>query len=346
MGVYIMTARNKLTRMSSEPDKKADRIIREYAKREYPPLTESNFKRWLLDERGEEDKDKALSTVWSSLAGMKASANAHAALKRTRARLGLPSHGCRIVKLRVAAAAAAIIIVAAVGGIWFISNDTTPGVGDKPVAEMLDIRELHAVDSVIQEKLSDDSRIWLKQNSSLTYRKTVEGAIYADLEGECFFDVQLEDSATFVVCTSTLQVRVHGTHFNVKESLDEHYTSVALYKGLVEVVIKDRSVFMEPGNLLTYMHDSGEVLYDLLPDNDGGWRYDMLAFDKVELHDILKRISDFYGITIEVAEGAYLYDRLSIQFDGNESAEELIFILSELSGNFSYEMNGDKVSIY
>jgi len=51
--------------MSTEIEKKVNRIIEAYAGNEHlPPETEKEFAEWLLDERHRKEKEQALGALW------------------------------------------------------------------------------------------------------------------------------------------------------------------------------------------------------------------------------------------------------------------------------------------
>lgn len=339
--------------MNKEIEDKVDRIIREYGREDHPSPEDAEFVQWLLDERHKAEKDKALWKAWNGFAGMKHSAKTYASLRKIKAQLGLPAPKRRISTLGTASIAASLLILITVGSLWLARDSGKTIVADIPVKTPVETpiaadntRKWTAAESVVQEILPDSSQVRLQPNSSLTYSEATDGTIYADLSGEGFFDIQRKDSAAFVVRTSTLQVRVHGTQFNVKDYPGENYTTVTLYQGKVEVIFPDKSYFMKPGHLLSYVHDSGEVLYDALPSKNAAQNDDMLNFEQLELVDILQMISNIYGVEIEVAEGDYLSDPLSISFNGKESIEELMLILQQLSGEFSYDIEDGTIKIH
>ncbi|MDL2319543.1 FecR family protein [Alistipes sp. OttesenSCG-928-B03] len=335
--------------MNKEIEDRVDRIILGYKHETYPSPVDADFAEWLLDERHKAEKEKALWKAWKGFAGVRNSARTYAALRKIKARLGLPPPKRRPIQMRIAAMAAAILALTIVGSLWLLDDKGPESIDNirQTVVELSNVVELSAEESVVQEKLPGNSRVWLKQHSSLKYGEKIDRTHYADLTGEGLFDIQLSDSSSFVVRTQSLQVRVYGTRFNVREYPGEGYSTVTLYRGKVKVILPEETFLMEPGYLLTYIHETREVLYDLLPKGvEEQQRDDLFDFDKVELYDILKCISDFYQVDMEMGEGSYLSDKLSTRFSGSESLEETMLILQELSGEFSYEVDGGMVRIH
>jgi hypothetical protein len=65
--------------------------------------------------------------------------------------------------------------------------------------------------------LSDGTKVWVNSASSLGFRSRFDGKNrIVDLEGEAYFEVAKNANQPFIVRTKTANVRVLGTHFNLK----------------------------------------------------------------------------------------------------------------------------------
>ena len=89
--------------------------------------------------------------------------------------------------------------------------------------------------------LPDGSTVWLNAGSKLDYSKIGESGnreIY--LSGEAFFDVVKNPKRPFIIHTSSIDVKVLGTKFNVKAYPDDKTVETSLVQGSVEVFVKNR----------------------------------------------------------------------------------------------------------
>lgn len=341
--------------MEIETEKRVSRIIESFSRKRHTPEIEQEFGRWLMDERRRREKDRALFALWNRKAtGNRA--GRYAALKKIKTRLGHPFGTFRLGIRRFAAAAAIVLCLLAGGSVLYLnqnreaSRQSYVALSRKAANTRPGTLTYVATDSATHDVLPDNTQVWLSGNSSLSYRADKAGTVYAELSGEGAFEVETKESSAFIVKTAMLQVKVHGTRFNVREYPGETYTTVTLHNGKVEVILPGGSRFMEPGYLLTYLHDTGETLYDALPgrqktENTTRNVDSPLNFDKIDLYTILNIVSDYYGFEFSVAEGSYLWDELTVKFDGHETADDLMFVLQHLSGRFSYGIEGNLITV-
>jgi len=104
--------------------------------------------------------------------------------------------------------------------------------------------------------LSDGTKVWLNAGSKLKYPSQFIGntrEVY--LEGEAFFDVTHIKNKTFIVRTLELNIKVHGTQFNVKSYPEDNLVETTLVKGSVEVEKVGKSnqrVFLKPNQTATF----------------------------------------------------------------------------------------------
>jgi transmembrane sensor len=84
--------------------------------------------------------------------------------------------------------------------------------------------------------LSDSSQVWINAGSKLRFADQ----FYGDkrevwLDGEAFFNVTKDDEKPFYVHTSDLNVKVHGTSFNIAAYTNEDIIETSLLDGSVSI---------------------------------------------------------------------------------------------------------------
>ena len=80
----------------------------------------------------------------------------------------------------------------------------------------------------------------LNAGSTLTMAKDFnEQSREVTLEGEAFFDVSHNPGKPFIIHTTSMNVRVLGTVFNVKAYPADKLAETSLLKGSVEITLKN-----------------------------------------------------------------------------------------------------------
>lgn len=137
----------------------------------------------------------------------------------------------RSLLIRVAGIAAAIALI---GGfsLSYLFNG-----GDNWVASRFENVVMAPSGQKSQLLLPDGTEVWLNSGSRLSYSyefNTLDRVV--NLEGEAFFDVKKDQQHPFVVKTGMVEVKVHGTSFNVQAYTDEEDIRVALLHGKVSLL--------------------------------------------------------------------------------------------------------------
>ena len=308
------------------------------------PEIESGFAEWLVDPRCAAEKNDVLAELWE---GFPAGENAEsrAALQKIKVRLGHPASDFaparkprRLVLRRIAAVLLALAVLGGAGIALYLG--TRPSVAfDNPILTIA------AADSVKHEVLPDSSQVWLNHNTSVTYGETGDGGRYAELTGEACFGVAPKDCSRFEVRTSKVKIMVRGTEFNVSEYPHDNFTVVMLYNGSIELAAGRRSFIMEPGSMLTYVHDTGEITVGEIPGCHIDWRSDPLNFVHEDIYTVLKRVSNFYGLDIDVPEQGLHHVPVTIRFDGTEEIDDVLFLLGKLSGCFTCQRQDGRITV-
>ncbi len=115
--------------------------------------------------------------------------------------------------------------------------------------------------------LPDGTDVWLNAGSKLIYNSDFGRRDRSvSLIGEAYFDVNKHDNFVFTVNTRDLDIRVHGTEFNVKSYPEEDITETTLVSGRVEVLLTEegsrvpQSLFLLPNQKMTYFRDGRKTI--------------------------------------------------------------------------------------
>lgn len=158
--------------------------------------------------------------------------------------------------------------------------------------------------------LSDGTRIWLNSGSKLVYPSHFGDRpreVY--LEGQAFFSVVHADDVPFLVYTKDMEVKVLGTEFDVSAYDDDPYTATVLTKGSVEVTTQRQALFgskkakITPGTRAVFDQGRGEMKMEQVDVREYvSWKDGYLALESAPLAEILKKLSRYYRVDIELKQ--------------------------------------------
>jgi ferric-dicitrate binding protein FerR (iron transport regulator) len=189
-----------------------------------------------------------------------------------------------------------------------------------------------------QITLSDNSSVWLNSGSKLIYPArfaTEKREVY--LEGEAIFEVSHNKQQPFMVITHDIEVKVLGTVFDISTYTDDATSSTILESGSVEMKYNNNSLLssakvkMVPGMMAVY--DPIEKTIKQTQVNTKlytSWREGYFVFERQSLGEILKKISRYYNVTIQLNDQSLADETFTGPLDLRNSATQVLEIIAEL----------------
>ena len=187
-----------------------------------------------------------------------------------------------------------------------------------------------------QITLSDNSSIWLNSGSKLIYpaRFAAEKReVY--LEGEAIFEVSHNKERPFHVITRDMEVKVLGTVFDISAYTDDATSSTILESGSVELKYKTNSllsqstVTMVPGMLAVYNPIEKTVKQTQVNTKlYTSWREGYFVFERQTLGEILKKISRYYNVSIQLNDQSLANETFTGPLDLRNSATQVLEIIA------------------
>lgn len=149
--------------------------------------------------------------------------------------------------------------------------------------------------------LPDSSVVWLNAGSTLEYDSDFRNHRTVALNGEALFDVVKDARHPFVVAASGMQVKVHGTRFNVNSYPKENDVKVTLFRGSVSVEAAGREAYLQPGET-ALLHKQNQTLNITTADLsfESCWAHESLRFEAKPLRYITRYLEKWYHVNIEV----------------------------------------------
>jgi len=202
-----------------------------------------------------------------------------------------------------------------------------------------------------QLQLSDGTKVWLNSDSELRYTDQFVGKKrIVHLKGEAFFEVSKDKERPFIVKTSTMDVRVYGTEFNVMAYEDENLAQTTLVEGSIGVNLKNemgivQTEMLEPDMQIEYLRGNVKgKLKEVQASLYTGWKDGKFQFNNEELGSIMRKLSRWYGVKFFTQN----QDLQKIKFSGEMKRFDdfsTILKLLEIGSDVEFEVKGKTVTV-
>ena len=164
------------------------------------------------------------------------------------------------------------------------------------------------------------------------------------LEGEGFFDVVRNEHKPFIINSEDIKIQVLGTSFNVRAFKDEKVIKVSVLSGVVKVGKSEGvSLLLEPSAMAIYDKKNNELektKFDRT--KELGWKDGVLFFDDEPLHEVFKKLEDWFGVTFIIQSNVDASERYS----GEYKNETLRHVLDGISYTSNLQFNMRDKLIY
>ncbi len=331
----ITVKRSKTEKMETDKKSQVSKITKDYLQNRYSKNTEEDIQQWLIEDEYSAEKAQASLEYWDTLK-TKPNAKTRQVLKRVNARIGiLKTIPLRRRLMRIAAVLIPAFIL--LGGIYYFSRQ------DKMV------RVIAAYGETKHILLPDSSEVWLNAGSSLHYPSIfTKGTRSLTLEGEAYFSVRKDERKPFIVHTQNLSVRVLGTEFNVRAYSNDSRTIATLTNGKVEVKTNSNQTrILDPDEQLTFDSQTAGIDVTKVSAYDvASWTTGQLIFAGATLDEIFRTLERRFDISFDTRQASYQSkEYYTIKFLKDDSIEQILHILKDVTGDFSYTKTGNKIII-
>lgn len=195
--------------------------------------------------------------------------------------------------------------------------------------------------------LPDSSKVTLNAGTVLLCPERFSGTRYVYLTGEAVFDVTASREHPFVVRTSEVNVRVHGTRFNVSAYNDEDNVNVTLCRGAVTVIPNydgAESSELHPEQNYCYSKSGRKAsITDVNSAESTVWTTGDLFFKAQDIHSVAKTIGRRFGVNIYVTSGKYDSAVITAKFVHGETLDEQMRAICSLVPGMKYSVSGSNV---
>lgn len=197
--------------------------------------------------------------------------------------------------------------------------------------------------------LADGTKVWLNSDSELKYPTAfIKGKREVWLSGEAYFEVNKDTEKSFVVHANDMQVRVLGTHFNVKSYKTENSIATTLVEGSVQIekMVGKKPIALgkiKPGQQAVYSEGNMEV-NEVDVSQVVAWRHGEFVFKKRSLESIMDELARWYDINVFYINNDVRNYHFSAWFKREANIDEVIKIL-EKTKKVKVDIKGKTVTI-
>ncbi len=191
--------------------------------------------------------------------------------------------------------------------------------------------------------LADGSKVWLNAESSVTFPTAFVGDDRkVSMTGEAYFEVAHDASKPFFVTANNTDVRVLGTHFNIKGYDGE--TRTTLLEGSVAVESSGKKSRITPGQqAVTSNQNKGiVVLNDVNLDEVMAWKNGYFFFRHADVEMVMKQLSRWYDVDV-IYQGDIPDRRFEGEMQRNLSLSQVLNLLSK--NNIHFNIVGKKIIV-
>ena len=243
----------------------------------------------------------------------------------------------KIIRKRVSIVVkyAAIILITFISGKYILQNEkNVPGT-------VLSYCEITVPPGqMAQIELSDGTNVFINSCSKFRYPTSFnfkERKVF--LSGEAYFEVQ-KGHSPFIVETSTRQVKVLGTKFNVMAYPNVIYYKTTLTEGKIELLVAtgNKITGLKPGEQYSMnVSRNCDTIKRVKPDLYDSWKNGIYLFDHETLGGIAERLERIFAVKIYIQNERIKNYKFSGTISRNIPFEQILKII-QISAPIQYKL--------
>ena len=238
---------------------------------------------------------------------------------------------------------AAIVAVAFIGARYLLPSDTTI----EPIA----MQTIHVPAGQRAElTLTDGTKVWLNAKTTFIFPNHFSAnSRNVTLDGEGYFDVTSNKKQPFIVKTNHLSVKALGTTFNVQSYPSSDFTIATLEEGSVKVDIEKKfspASILKPNEQLAYSHKTHQISINTVDAAKlSTWKEGYLLFRGAKFEEVVATLERKYNVQINYDAEKFNKQSYYVRFNPNETLEDALSVLSQITGKFKFSVHKSIVYI-
>ena len=238
---------------------------------------------------------------------------------------------------------AAVVVWVLAGVLWFTYKSSQPGTDEITFIERNTTRGQKS-----KVTLADGTVVHLNAESKLSFPEQFGNRREVMLEGEAFFQVTRDEKRPFLVKSGNITTQVLGTSFNVK-AFPREDIRVTVASGKVRVESLDtttlsgtkaapESIILTPNQQVVYnIADQNMQKLEVSTENFIAWKDNTLKFDNERFEEVVKVLSRWYGVDINVENTLLLHCEITGEYTDKSLTTVLENLEYVLAIEYTYE---------
>jgi len=198
-----------------------------------------------------------------------------------------------------------------------------------------------------QFTLPDGTRVWLNADSKISFPEQFSGKTRKILLiGEAYFEVAHLALATpkpFIVETSTQQVTVLGTHFNINAYTNEAATRTTLLEGSVKVAAGKNTITLSPNQQATNAANTLKVSPANI-EQAIAWKNGDFVFTRQPLAEIMRNVARWYDVEIIYAPDVDQTETYTGKVSRSKNISQVIHVLHAIQ-LLNFKIEGKRIYV-
>ena len=202
-------------------------------------------------------------------------------------------------------------------------------------------------------ELPDGSRVWLNSDSKIEFPNQFSGdKREVNFSGEGYFEVVKNPEKPMVIQTSKdMNIEVLGTTFNLKAYDNDDYIETTLYKGEIQLRLKDKVrqkeylTQIEPQK--SYVIRSNQCYLNKPKskiENKSAWKDGQLIFEDSPIDEVIKSLERWYGVNFSIKDKSIYKYNLTATFE-SESIVQILEMI-KLCTRIDYQFNNNQADLF
>lgn len=193
--------------------------------------------------------------------------------------------------------------------------------------------------------LPDKTKIWLNAASSLTYPLNFAKSAIRDvkLTGEAYFEVAKDKARPFIVKTFSQEVKVLGTHFNIKSYADEPEVKTTLVEGIVSISPSNYPAKLLVPGQQAIVTGAGVKVINVNADQETAWKKGDFVFNSDNFESTMNMIARWYDVDI-IYDYKPVNPHLAGQVSRSRSINEVLKRLQETE-EVKFKIEGRRIRV-
>src|SRR5690606_1051861 len=196
-------------------------------------------------------------------------------------------------------------------------------------------------------KLPDGSTTTPTAGATISYPANFpEDSREIRLTGEAFFEVTTDTRKPFLVRSGEFETTVLGTSFAINQTDQRFFVTVETGRVRVNKVGKPEKIILEKGQQGTFHHANNRFRKsEVATERYIAWKDNILRFDEITIGEALKKIENWYDVTIQCDSTALLNRKLKGTYR-NESLQHVMDDLAFMTGITYQYLSADTLIIH